>query len=103
MFRGSTPIFTFKIPFDVSLIKNLFVSVKQTMGNDVIQVDKSIDQCELSGNLISCKFTQEDTLKFDEQRNASVQLRILTTDNNSLVSNVFTVLVGELLKEGVIE
>ncbi len=103
MFRGSTPTLTFNIPFDVSLIQNLFVSVKQTVGNDVIQVDKTIDQCELNENVITCKLSQEDTLKFDECRNAFVQLRVLTKDNTSHVSDVFKVLVGELLKEGVIE
>ena len=103
MKRGSTPTFTFKIPFDVSLIKNVFVTMKQTVGNEVIQVDKSIDQCGLQGMKISCNLTQEDTLKFDSFRNASVQLRVLTVDGESLVSDVFTVFVGELLKEGVIE
>lgn len=103
MKRGSTPTFIFTIPFDVSLIKSVFVTMKQTIGNEVIQVDKSIDQCGLQDNQISCNLTQEDTLKFDSYRNALVQLRVLTVDDESLVSDVFTVLVGELLKEGVIE
>lgn len=103
MFRGSTPTFTFKIPFDVSQIKNLYVSVKQKVDDNVIQVDKTIDQCDLQDDTISCKFTQEDTLKFNEYRNASVQLRVLTLDDTSLVSDVFTILVGEVLKEGVIK
>ena len=103
MKRGSTPTFTFEIPFDVNMIRNLFVTIKQTFRTETIQVDKTMEQCEMQDNQISCILTQEDTLKFKQNRNASVQLRVLTTGNNSLVSDVFTVRIDELLKEGVIE
>ena len=103
MKRGSTPTFTFEIPFDVSAIQSCFVTMKQTVGNKVVQIDKSKDQCVLQDKTISCDLTQEDTLKFDAHRNASVQLRVLTSGGKALVSNVFTVMVGKVLKEGVIE
>ena len=103
MVRGSTLTFTFVIPFNVSKIKNLYVTVEQKVGTDVIQIEKSIDDCELQEKQISCRFTQEDTLKLKENRLANVQLRVLTHDDEALVSDVFEISVNELLKEGVIE
>lgn len=102
MVRGSTPTFTFTIPFDVSLIDKLYVTVEQTIEGKTIQVEKSKEQCTLEENIITCKLTQEDTLKFEEFRHVLIQLRVLTTDGNSLVSQVFKVPVSELLKEGAI-
>ena len=102
MVRGSTPTFTFTIPFDVSLIEKLYVTLEQKVDEQTIQVEKSKEQCSLEGNQIKCTLTQEDTLKLIEFRNALVQLRILTVDNNSLVSKTYKVSVSELLKEGVI-
>lgn len=103
MVRGSTPTFTFVIPFNVSQIKNLYVTTEQKVGTDVIQIEKSIDECELQGTKVSCRFTQEDTLKLKENKHANVQLRVLTHSDEALVSDVFEVAVNELLKEGVIE
>jgi hypothetical protein len=106
MIRGTTPTITFTIPFDVSLLYKVFVTMKQTIEHEetteIIQVDKSIDQCSLTGNKIMCRFTQEDTLKFKENMNVKIQLRVLTLDSESLTSKVFEDPVSELLKDGVI-
>ena len=102
MVRGSTPTFTFTIPFDVSLIDKLYVTVEQTVEGEKIQVEKSKEQCTLKGNQIECKLTQEDTLSFKESYHVLIQLRVLTAGGDSLVSKVFKKSASKLLKEGVI-
>lgn len=54
--------------------------------------------------MLSVRLPQEETLKLIAQRNlrAEIQLRVLTRDGEALASNIETVDVGRILKDGVI-
>lgn len=60
--------------------------------------------CTLKHDMLSVRLPQEETLKLNAQRNlrAEIQLRVLTRDGEALASNIETVDVGRILKDGVI-
>lgn len=99
MIRGTTPTFTFNLPFDVSLVKTAYITLR-SMG---VEVEKGTKDCVLSGNTIATTLTQEETLTLPKNRQAQIQLRVLTTDNKALATEIYTVQVADILKEGVIK
>lgn len=101
MIRGTTPEFTFKLPFDTSKIKSLYVSFA-TQGDSVI-VEKTVADCTLSGKTVKAKLTQAETLKFRVDGLIQIQLRLLTTDGEAMATRIYTVGVDKILKDGVIE
>ena len=100
MFRGTTPTLEFEIPFDTSLIDELFVTITQA---NVVTVEKDRSQCELSGNVITVKLTQKDTLIFKNKYfggAARLQVRIKMLNGEALASDIIDLEIGEILKEG---
>lgn len=75
MIRGTTPTHVFDIPFDTALVKEARITYAQ---DDQVLVDKKTEDCTMSGNSITVTLTQEDTLKFDHNKIAEVQLKVLT-------------------------
>lgn len=99
MRRGTTPTHKFTLPFDASELKEAIITYAQ---NDVIIFEKRLSDCETNGSEISVKLTQEETLKLDERkRMVQVQLKILTFDGTSLVSDIFVRQVFDVLNEEV--
>lgn len=74
MIRGTTPIHRFHLPIDVTNIKALRVTYKQT--GSVI-VEKTADDVTMEEKTVLCKLTQEETFKFHAGIVATVQMRIL--------------------------
>ena len=98
MIRGTTPTFVFNLPFDTSLVKSAYITIK-SRGT---VLEKTIADCGMDGTVITTTLTQEESLQLPESQIAGVQLRVLTTNDEALASDVFTIKVGELLKDGVI-
>lgn len=98
MIRGTTPTFTFNLPFDVSNVKSAYITLK----SNGVEVEKGLEDCTLSETTIATTLTQEETLKLPKNRRAQIQLRVLTNDNNAFATEIFTVEVADILKEGVI-
>lgn len=98
MIRGTTPTLTFNLPFETSVVKSAYITIR----SKEVEVEKETKDCILNGTTITTKLTQEDTLKLPESKLAKVQLRILTNDGEALATSVYEIRVGELLKEGVI-
>ena len=99
MIRGTTPTHTFKLPFDVSRVKEVMVIYAQ---NDVEVFHKDIYDCNLEGNVVSVTLTQEETLSLNHHHNVQIQIRVLTTDNTAMASNVNILSVGQCLNDRVI-
>lgn len=81
---GTTPTHTFTIPVGIA---NVVEKVRVVYA----QCDKIIltkDVTNLTGNDVIVKLTQEETLKFHHRKPVRIQLRVLTTDGDSLTSNV---------------
>lgn len=100
MIRGTTPTHTFKIPLDTSRIESVRVIYSQ---NDVVKIVKTGDSCTIGPDTITVKLTQEETLSLDSCLIVKIQIRVLTTSGDALVSKVVRVTVDECLENEVIE
>lgn len=101
MIRGTTPVLEFTLPFDTELLEEAYVTISQ---RGAVVIEKSIDECTLKHTMLSVRLSQEETLELIAQRNlrVEIQLRVLTRDGEALASNIETVDVGRILKDGVI-
>ena len=88
MRRGTTPKHTFTLPFDTSLICKLRVIYAQSR---VVKIVKKKTDAELSGNTVSVKLTQDETLRLNCRHKTEIQVRVVTHDGESFVSDIITV------------
>ena len=100
MKQGTTPTHIFNVGIDKKLISKVKIIYAQ---GDKIVLTKMTEDCTIADKKISVKLTQEETLRFTANSNVNIQLRILTVNNDALVSNVFSVQCGVLLDKGVLE
>ena len=100
MIRGTTPTHTFNLPFGVETIKEVRITYQQD-NNTVIE--KTEADCTKEGQRILVKLTQEETLQFTEGKQVSIQLKVLTTSNDVLVSQIAKTNCGKALNEEVLE
>ena len=99
MIRGSTPTHTFDIPIDGSIIDKLEIVYHQ--GENI--VTKTEKDCEIYGEIVKVKLSQDDTLSFQNtSRSVRVQMRIKTTSGDVMISDISTLSVEECLFQGVI-
>ena len=108
MIRGTTPTLCFKIPYTAEQIELGYVtfSRKESVFMDIPFSDNRVT---IEDGYVFVTFSQEDTLKFNSRASYSVQLRILLRDpddssvaNIAVASNIITISVGSILKNGVI-
>lgn len=99
MIRGTTPTHVYTLPLDTADIKKIRIIYKQ-VGRELVQ--KTEDDCELSGNTATVKLTQQETLMFNSGANVEIQVRVLTTGNDALASTVISVHAGRCLSEEVL-
>ena len=78
MFRGTTPILQFNLPFSVSNISKLYITGKQY---DVVVLEKDLSDCIVNDTSVSLKLTQEETLMFPTG-NALVQINWTIQEGN---------------------
>lgn len=101
MRRGTTPTIKFSLPFDVELVKEIWLTVSQR-SREILT--KSLEDMSLedSPRMVSFQLTQEDTLLLDDGCKAEIQARILTVDGDAFASQIKRVEVEDILKDGVI-
>lgn len=97
IFRGTTPKFTFTLPFDTSLIDKVYITFYQ---RDRKSIEKEISDCELSYNKLTLKLTQNDTLSLVSNVDVQIQIRALLTDGSAVASKVNYKKVADVLKDG---
>ena len=103
MIRGTTPTLHFNLPFKTSIIKSAEIVLKYVDNNKKVIIERELEDCEVGITSISTKLTQEETLRIPAPSTVSVQLRILTIDDEALATKIHNVSVKKLLKDGVIE
>lgn len=96
MIPGTTPTFTFTLPFDGSLLASARISCLQESPTEVLVVKETAD-CLLDGDQVSATLTQEESLRFTPGSPMRVQLRVLTTSGESLATKPAMVSVGRCL------
>jgi len=99
MRRGTTPTHTFKLPVNAEQINNIRALYGQ-QGQCLFKLE--FDRFTLDGTKAQVELTQEETLKFKNGGAAEVQLRVLTTEKNSLVSEIHISTVGRLMEDEVL-
>ena len=99
MIQGSTPTHTFTLPIDVTDVKEVRILYGQ---NNTLVFKKLTEDCVLTDKQISVTLTQEDTFQFDEDEPVQIQVRVLTTDNKSLVSPIAKVSINQCLDDEVL-
>lgn len=101
MIRGTTPTLEFTLPFDTSLIAEMYITITQ---NGTTTLEKKLSDCNCSGTSVSLTLTQEDTLRLEQKPplDGEMQIRVRTIAGEALASNIMRVSVGRILKDGVI-
>lgn len=100
MIRGTTPtiVLTIDTSLDLQKMKQIWVTFEnlvheRTYIKEEVQIQ--------SDNSLVIQLSQQDTLKFCEGT-VSVQVRLLTEDDKAYATNIQTLSVKQILKEGVI-
>lgn len=96
---GTTPIISFYLPFEVDLVAELWFTMVQR-GVEVFT--KELEEMEIEGSRIIVRMTQEETLKLASGQKVELQVRIRTQAGDAIASQVETVDVDRILKNGVI-
>lgn len=97
--RGTTPYVSFTLPFDVSILKNAYITFSQ---NDNVIVEKNLSDCIKNQNVLEVKLTQEDTLKFKALNNVEIQIRGITNEGEAIASEIRRTYIYKIHKDGVI-
>lgn len=66
------------------------------------EFEKSMDQLNTSDETLFIKLSQDETLQLDAMKNVLIQVRAKTKDENVIASNIKSVPVEDILKEGMI-
>ncbi len=100
MYRGTTPTFTFTLPFNCNQITALSVCFAQ---QKEIVLEKALCDCAIKENTLTVNLTEEETLLFDENKKlVEMQLRVGCGDSR-MASNIMRVSVDRILKDGCLE
>ena len=94
--RGTTPTHYFKTNIDATMFDKLNIAYAQ---GGVIVVEKTLEDCTITKDMITVKLSEADTLKFDSSMQVEIQVRAGIGDER-LVSKVITRTVNRILKEG---
>lgn len=98
MYRGTTPTFTFKLPIDADTITAASVMFRQA-GRE--QIEKTLEDCTVSGQTLTCSLTEAETLSLHAATAAPLEIQLRAGVGEArLASQIFTVPVERLLKEG---
>lgn len=98
---GTTPKHTIVLPFEISLVKELKITYTQ---NKRVILEKYLHDCEIENdNTVSFRLLQEETFLFDEGANVEVQVRVLTTSNDALASDIQLISASRCLDREVLE
>jgi len=97
--RGTTPELKFRLPVLYTDLASAFITMAQ--GNETV-IEKKLSDCTGSGNVLSVRLTQADTLSLDHSQKLELQCRCKTTQDIAYDSNIKVVDVKRILKDGVI-
>lgn len=100
MIRGTTPTLTFTLPFQTDIIRSLMLTFYQC-NREVFTLTK--EDCVLEENTVTVNLDQAHTLMFVNNAFVEIQMRILTTDDAAIASEIVKTTVDRILKDGEIK
>lgn len=99
MRRGTTPTLQITVTGLTDIeVQNLYLTLRQGQTT----IEKTESGVTIDGEVISATLTQEESLSLVAKVDVALQLRVLSTNNTAYASNIVTVPVEAILKEGVI-
>lgn len=104
MYRVTTPIHTFTLPIDTATCKEIQVTYKQNKNELIKHYQGGVIPAgmTLNGKDVIIKLTQEESKAFTTGYGVNAQIRVLTTDNEVYASQIFTVVVEDVLNEEIL-
>lgn len=97
MYRGTTPTLEFELPFECCEMIKCHIAFSQ---NGEVVLEKTMNDCLQNGKLLSCKLSEEDTLKLDcSESILEIQLRVQCGEEK-LASEIIKTQVKRILKDG---
>lgn len=104
MTKGTTPTHRFKLPFTAETLEfTVTYAQKNPHTNEkTIAAKKTNADCIVNGDTIEVSLTQEDTLKFVENRAVEIQIKAKEQDGNVIASKIMISTVKEILDEEVL-
>lgn len=97
MTRGTTPTLIFTVPYAAEEISAAYITFAQ-YGKTVFE---ATDEAEIADEQISVTLTQAQTLLLRPEK-VSVQLRLRLAGGQAVASQIISIDVADILKEGVI-
>lgn len=95
--RGTTPTHTFNVDVDLRQCEVVYLTYRQ--GN--VSLDKPKEELVITADKIEVYLSQKDTLKF-KPKEVQAQIRARFPDGTAIASNIMTLDMDAILKEGVI-
>lgn len=109
MIRGTTAQFKFRLPYNCSELESAKIVFWQTgnagpSANRPLPITKILDHCALTEvpNELCVTLTQEETLRFVDDRKAYTQLRAVTHEGVSIASKVQLITVYPVYDDTII-
>lgn len=99
IFQGSTPVHEFTLPFPTDLVENIVVTYEQ---GDAVVIEKKDNEIERDGYVIRVSLTQAETLKFENGKMVKIQLKVKTTENEVIPSDIIYCGVSEVLNKEIL-
>ena len=101
MYRGTTP--TLYLELDTTLDLSNVAEMWVTLKSPSVEVTKTFEEVmfDTETNVITVTLSQDETLAFYKGV-AEVQVRIRTSENLAYATDIASVEIGKILKEGVI-
>lgn len=100
MIRATTSTHKFTIPFAYEdWVSKLIITYSQ-MGKTII--DKTEKDITHEGNTITLVLTQEETNRFFAEKTVELQMRVLTTDDRVIASDIYYLPVKDVLNDEVL-
>ena len=99
MIRGTTPTLRFALPFKTETLEEAYITFMQ---DKEMIIEKTLKDCEKQEEALEMRLTQEDTLKFKEDRAVEIQIRARTWGGDAIASVIMRTQAKRILKDGVI-
>lgn len=96
MIRGTTPTHTFHTNISLSSATSVYVTYKQ--GSATIEKPKS--SLTITSSTVVATLSQTETLLLSSGSDVQIQIRAKLSDGTAVASNIMTVPVEAILKDG---
>ena len=97
--RGTTPALIFTTPYDADMVTSGYITFT-LRGDIILDIPTDDENVIIEDNKIIVKLTQAQTLLFAPKSKNMVQLRLVLADGSVVASNIVTLSIGDILKDG---